>query len=228
MNKNEFVHPFSYHVPIIANTCNSWKELLFMATPLTLEKNAHVQGFVNDRHDFFFVQKGMLQVKDYFHSGKVSHGICFAEGSLCNVASASLQLDYTELGLYCIKKSLIYRFNGNLLQDFDFMAKYPLQVTEAHKQLAKNILIYSVYNSFMTDSTPKEKIARFLLAYAHEQNSTTFALPLNQEEVAHILKMHRVTFLKCLQAFKEDGLIQLEKRNITLLDIDSLDLISQG
>ncbi len=224
---SELVHPYSYHIPILSNTCPSWKEILSLAHPIHLEKNAPLEGYKYNRHDFFYVSNGLVQIQDYLYSGKVSHGLCFAEGSLCNISSSCLQLDYSEVGLYCVKKALVYRFNGNLLQDANFLSNHPQQVMEAFRQLAKNALIHSVYNSFMVNSSPNTKLARFLLAYSFEKKSLTFCLPLKQEEVANLLKMHRVTFLKSMQNFKEEGILTLNKKEITIVNSNALEEIAQ-
>lgn len=70
------------------------------------------------------------------------------------------------------------------------------------------------------------RIAYILLFFAkHIYNSSKFNLPISRKEVAELIDMSTENVIRVLSEFRKDKLIQIEGKNIEILDINRLEKI---
>ncbi len=70
------------------------------------------------------------------------------------------------------------------------------------------------------------RIAYILLFFSqHIYNSTKFNLPISRKEIAELIDMSTENVIRVLSEFRKDNLIQIEGKNIEILDIKRLEKI---
>lgn len=70
------------------------------------------------------------------------------------------------------------------------------------------------------------RIAYILLFFAqHIYNTTKFSLPISRKEVAELIDMSTENVIRVLSEFRKDRLIQIEGKNIEIIDIKRLEKI---
>lgn len=70
------------------------------------------------------------------------------------------------------------------------------------------------------------RIAYILLFFAkHIYNSNKFSLPISRKEIAELIDMSTENVIRVLSEFRKDKLIQIEGKNIEILDINRLEKI---
>lgn len=222
MNKTR-IDTLAFHFPYITNTCPSWKNVLSLATPYSIEKNQNLIDIEGDKLNFYFIEDGILQIKYYSSQGKIRGLTCFGKNSLISLATSCLQLDNLTSSVHCIRKGKVWKFDSALLSDIKFMQQYPLLLQEALKQLSANLLIHITYTTNMLLEPAYERTIFYLLALSKEREKNTILPRFTQQEMAEMLNLHRVTFVNALQRLKEEGLIEVQRQQeIKILDIVAL------
>ncbi|OFX88136.1 MAG: hypothetical protein A2W99_10685 [Bacteroidetes bacterium GWF2_33_16] len=70
------------------------------------------------------------------------------------------------------------------------------------------------------------RIAYILLLFSkHIYNSTKYSLPISRKEVAELIDMSTENVIRVLSEFRKDKLIQIEGKNIEILDIKRLERV---
>lgn len=216
------VDKLAFYVPYIEETCPSWKDILHLSVPITVEKNNSLINADEGNFNFYFIEDGIFQIKYYSSQGK-SRGItCFGKNTLICLASSYLQLDNTATSVYCIRKGKVWCFDGKLLSDVSFHKEYPTLANEVIKQLSTNLLIHITYTTSMLLEPPYERTIFYLLAMDREREKNSYLPRFTQQEMAEMLNMHRVTLVNILQRLKKEGLIALDQHEIQILNRDAL------
>jgi len=73
--------------------------------------------------------------------------------------------------------------------------------------------------SCLLKPTVREKIISYLLRVSHEQQSRTFSLLLNRNEMSEYLNIERSALSRELSYMKKDGLIDYHRNSFRLIDI---------
>lgn len=73
----------------------------------------------------------------------------------------------------------------------------------------------------LTRRTTREKLLTYFSARARQQNSNSFTIPLNRQELADYLAVDRSAMSTELSRMQNDGLITFEKNKFTLKELDS-------
>ena len=74
----------------------------------------------------------------------------------------------------------------------------------------------------LTLTTPKARIASYLLLLAEMQNSRSIALPVPRKELANFLGMTHETFYRTAKELTNDGLVRFTGQSVDILDQDRL------
>lgn len=70
------------------------------------------------------------------------------------------------------------------------------------------------------------RIAYILLYFSkHIYNSNTFNLPISRKEIAELIDMSTENVIRVLSEFRKDSLIQIEGKNIEIMDVKRLEKI---
>ncbi len=217
------IDKLAFHFPYIANICPSWAEVLHLAEPLTVKKNKNIINVDKNGLNFYFIESGVFQLKYFSTQGKCRTVMSYGENALFCIPSSYLQIDNTDSSMFCIRDGKIWKFNGKILTDENFIKAYPLLHHEMIQQLSAQLITAVTYATNMLLEPNLERTICFLLAYEIEKQKNNSLPKFTQEEIAEMLNMHRVTFVKILQNLKKENLIEFQQRQeIKLLDIHAL------
>ena len=103
-------------------------------------------------------------------------------------------------------------------------------LVDAHAKIRWNFIeLLSNINRFLTEKvrflsllTVRERIAAMLLSAARRQGSNTIMLNKSRQELADSFGTQKVSLIRCLTAMKEEGVIAIDGKRITILDVQKL------
>lgn len=72
--------------------------------------------------------------------------------------------------------------------------------------------------SYLSNRTTRDKLLSYLSDQAKKQNSSTFTIPLNRQQLADFLSVDRSAMSKELGKMRDEGLLEFDKNNFTLMD----------
>ena len=143
--------------------------------------------------------------------GSVQNMLYMEPGSLINVADALGRqvTDFRDAGcqFYCFTDVVLWRFEGALLQDEEFVRTHPHLVVNLMTSLGVKLLaMHSSLSYSNTDALTK--ICRFCLNMSQASGGATELVPhISQSELANLFGMHRATLLRSIQELKQRGVI---------------------
>ena len=79
----------------------------------------------------------------------------------------------------------------------------------------------------LTLTTPKARIASYLLLLAEMQNSRSITLPVTRKELAAFLGMTHETLYRTSKEMADDGLVRFTGQSVEILDQDLLAEITE-
>lgn len=68
----------------------------------------------------------------------------------------------------------------------------------------------------------REKVAAFLFKESKEHQSNTFTLTQSRQEIADSFAIQKFSLQRCLNEFADEGIIRLEGKTITILDMKKI------
>ena len=74
----------------------------------------------------------------------------------------------------------------------------------------------------LTLTTPKARIASYLLLLAEMQDSQSITLPVPRKDLANFLGMTHETFYRTAKELTNDGLVRFTGQSVDILDRDRL------
>ena len=187
----------------------------------TYKKGAYV--FRQGEHitDITVLAEGRLHIQkdDYWGNrsilGEISAGEMFGEayaydsGAMLNdvVAvedSAVICLDVKRVLTTC---SNACRFHAIVVQNLFFA------ISEKNRKLVQKL-------SHMSKRTTREKLISYLSEQAKKQNSATFTIPFNRQQLADFLSVDRSAMSGELCKMRDEGLLEFEKNQFVLFETE--------
>ena len=120
---------------------------------------------------------------------------------------------------------------------FDELSQVAAQIPGLQQQLMR-VIGQSVgrdqeHMELLSRRQANERIALFLHGFGERlrnggQSGTDFKLPMSREDIAHFLGLAFETVSRGFSRLQEDGLILVDGRRITLLDVERLDRVAHG
>lgn len=104
------------------------------------------------------------------------------------------------------------------------------QLMDSNEQISMNFIqLLSNINVYLSGKlrtlsllTVKEKVARFLIETAEEQQSRIIKLHHTRQEIADMFGIQKFSLMRCLSEFEANGAIKNEGKQITILNSDKL------
>ncbi len=96
------------------------------------------------------------------------------------------------------------RFHGMVVQNMFFA------ISEKNRKLVQKL-------GHMSKRSTREKLISYLSEEAKRQNSSHFTIPFNRQQLADFLSVDRSAMSNELSKMRDEGLLQFEKNNFTLL-----------
>lgn len=96
-----------------------------------------------------------------------------------------------------------------LLKDLGFVMQYVRALSQNSQGMNRKIAMF-------TQESLREKIVNYLTALSIEQQSDTVTLPLTKKQLADYFGVQRPSLFRTLKLLKDEGLIAVDNRKITL------------
>jgi len=206
-------------IPIFANLAPEHFQALEKITrEIFLAKGAQLFAPGDPSRGFYVVRDGAVRVYGMSPQGKEITQEIADQGSAFALASpfAGTYHCFAEAlkdsRLYLIKRQ---EFLDLVTEDKEFAIEWmrllSLMVIHLRRRLVD-----------LTLTTPKARIASYILLLAGMQNSRSVALPVPRKELANFLGMTHETFYRTAKELANDGLVRFSGQSADILDQDRL------
>lgn len=117
------------------------------------------------------------------------------------------------LNIYCLTDCQIVHININavleLLHDYNFTLHYIRSISQNSQGINQKIAMF-------TQRTLRENIMNYLKQQTIIQKSSVILLPISKRQLADYLGVQRPSLFRELKKLKEEGIIQINNRTITI------------
>lgn len=175
----------------------------------------------DDCHSLGIILKGRVEIQKIFPSGQVTTINNFKAG---NIFGESLV--FTDRHTYPATITAMEDAEIMFIRKEDIVKLCMLNaeiLTNFVTVLSRRILMLNERLSNLSQDTIRKKIASFLLSEYRKQKSTTILLPYTRKKMAELLNVPRPSLSRELIKMKEEGLLDFNKNEIYILDIDLLE-----
>ena len=173
---------------------------------------------------FYMVERGVVKAHKYDSRGKEMITELYKEGDFFGNLSFNKNSAYGEYAtaledsvLYVVSKDElreILKSNSNISMEL-------LQEMGDHLMGVKEQLMEIAYASV------RRKTARTILLFAHKiKKNPLHSIRISRADLAGVAGIASETLIRTLSDFKKEGLIEIEGRNVKLLDAEKLEAIS--
>lgn len=98
---------------------------------------------------------------------------------------------------------------SELLKDYNFVVEFVQSLSQNSQGINQKIVMF-------TQKTLRDNILDYLAVLTIKQQSDTVTLPLTKKQLADYFGVQRPSLFRELKKLKEEGLIEVNNRNITL------------
>jgi CRP/FNR family transcriptional regulator, anaerobic regulatory protein len=206
-------------IPIFANLSQQHLQALAEITQeISLLKGVQLFAPGDSSRGFYVVRDGAVRVYGRTPQGKeitqeiADPGSAFALASPFAGAYHCFAEALKDSRLYLIKRQgFLDLVAGDKGFAIDWMRMLSLMVINLRRRLID-----------LTLTSPKARIASYLLLLAEMQNSRSIALPVPRKELANFLGMTHETFYRTAKELTDDGLVRFAGQSVEILDRDRL------
>ncbi len=211
-------------IPIFANLSPEHLQALEEITQeIFLAKGAQLFAPGDPSRGFYVVKDGAVRVYGMSPQGKeitqeiAAPGSAFALASpfagTCHCFAEALK----DSRLYLIKrKGFIDLVTDDKVFAIEWIRMLSLMVVNLRRRLVE-----------LTLTTPKARIASYLLVLAEMQNSRSITLPVARKELATFLGMTHETLYRTTKEMVDGGLVRFTGKSVDILDQDRLTKIME-
>ena len=201
-------------------------------------------AFLNRNKSSLLYKKGEIVLKQ----GTFANNILYVKTGLCKIyiegaqkkIVLTLKKDKNFLGitsLYYEKK--LYLYSASALEDceIDFYDKESFkQIMKKNALFTNEIVKYLNHNSVkiygriacLAEKNARGKVADMLLCFANNLfGCFEFTIPLSRMDLAEFADLSMENTIRILKEFDKDGLIILDGKNLSIINVEALERISQ-
>jgi CRP-like cAMP-binding protein len=206
-------------IPIFANLSpEHLKALEEITQKISLAKGALLFVPGDPSSGFYVVRDGAIRVYGRSPQGKeitqeiAGPGSAFALASLFAGTYHCFAVALKDSRLFLIKRQgFLDLVTGDKGFAIEWMRMLSLMAINLRRRLID-----------LTLTTPKVRIASYLLLLAEMQDSQSIALPVPRKELANFLGMTHETFYRTAKELTNDGLVRFTGQSVDILDRDRL------
>lgn len=167
------------------------------------------------------ILKGTVEIQKLFPSGQVTTINNFHEG---NIFGESLV--FTDRHTYPATISAMEYAKIMFIEREDIIKLAMLNVTVLTNFvtiLSRRILMLNDRISTLSQDSIRKKITSYLLSEHRKQKSLTISVPYSRKKMAELLNVPRPSLSRELIKMKDENLIDFDKNEIKIIDIDQLE-----
>jgi CRP-like cAMP-binding protein len=173
---------------------------------------------------FYMVERGVVKAHKFDSRGKEMITELYKEGDFFGNLSFNKNSAYGEYAT-ALEVSLLYVVSKDdlreILKNNSNISMELLQEMGDHLMGVKEQLMEIAYASV------RRKTARTILLFAHKiKKNPLHSIRISRADLAGVAGIASETLIRTLSDFKKEGLIEIEGRNVKLLDVEKLERIS--
>ncbi len=206
-----------------------WEEVLHLGVRETYTKGTRFSFKDKQQGDFCYIRRGTLCSLHPTING-VDH-ITFFLSEGCLLRETYVITGYCEtIPLHhCLTDVEIFRFDGALLLDTAFAARYPHLIRNCMYSLAVKVASYDAMVQTMGKGSALEKVSWYINALFDYYQCSTFAPGITQVDLTMLLGIHQSSISRAVLMLKEHNIISaFTKHQLIILDPQRLRQIADG
>lgn len=177
------------------------------------------QGF-----HFYFIDRGVVKSHKMDQYGKELITAIYKEGDFFGNTSFNKPENYKEYAT-AMEETRVYAVSKEEMKEI--LAKNNKVTFELIDALGENISGIKEQLLEMAYGSVRKKTARTILLFSQKiRRHPTKSIRISRSDLASVAGMASETLIRTLSDFKKEGLLEIEGRNIKLLDVEALKRIS--
>ncbi|MCR9182951.1 MAG: response regulator [Flavobacteriaceae bacterium] len=192
-------------------------------TEQTFKKGESIFNQGNHSNYIYLINKGIVKCHRIDESGKELTTALFKEDDLFGYASLLQNIPYPESAtamencelVAMPKEELISVLNKNHKVNFDLINLLSDNIAEIKEQLLQ-----------MAYGSVRKKTAATILQFAEKMNKkNNESIKISRSDLASVAGIATESLIRTLSSFNKEGLIEIEGRNIKIIELEQLKLI---
>ena len=139
----------------------------------------------------------------------------FCEGSIIGANLLFGEQNRYPMNIYCTAGCALFHISkiavSKLLKEYSFVMSFVRSLSLNSQGMNKKIAMY-------TQKSLRENLMDYLVALSAVQKSKTIILPISKKQLAVHFGVQRPSLFRELKRMKDEGLIEIDNRNITIHD----------
>ncbi len=167
------------------------------------------------------VLQGEVELQNIYPSGKVATLTTMGPGNIFGEAILFSNRDTYPINIVSRTKATILFLKKE--QIVHGLTHHPVLLENFLSLLSNRLMMMSQKVKVLSLDTIRHKLCNFLLKEMKEQGSKTIQLNLSRKAMAEHMSVQRPSLSRELIKMKEEGLIDYEKKTITILDVEGIE-----
>jgi len=175
----------------------------------------------DDCNSLGIILKGKIEIQKIFPSGQVTTINNFKEGNIFGESLVFSDKHTYPATITAIENAEIMFIERENIVKLSMLNSRIL--TNFVTVLSRRILMLNERISNLSQDSIRKKISGYLLSEYNKQKTTTIVLPYTRKKMAELLNVPRPSLSRELINMKEEGIIDFNKNEIHILNIDLLE-----
>lgn len=189
-----------------------------LLSQVSLTCRKHVKGEMVHNHgdicsSMLIVISGSLIAYSLSQNGSENTVFTFKKDSIIGANLIFGKENHYPMNIYCTENcELLYIKKSDvelLLHDYQFVINFVKSISLNSQSMNKKIAMY-------TQKTLRENILEYLYTLSAKQSSMEVTLPMTKKQLADYFGVQRPSLFRELKKLKDEGIIDIHNKNITL------------
>ena len=206
------------------NNLNDLRELVKKYEQQTFKAGENIYEEGKLGHHFFFIERGVVKSHKMDQYGKELITQIYKEGDFFGNTSFNKSSSYQEFAT-AMEDTRVYAITKEELKEI--LSKNTRITLDLIDVMSENITGIKEQLLEMAYGSVRKKTARTILLFSQNiRRHPTQSIRISRSDLASVAGMASETLIRTLSEFKKEGLLEIEGRNIKLLDVEALKKIS--
>lgn len=206
------------------NSLNDLRELVKKYEHQTYKAGENIYEEGKLGHHFFFIERGVVKSHKMDQYGKELITQVYKEGDFFGNTSFNKSSSYQEYAT-AMEDTRVYAITKDELKEI--LSKNNKITLDLIDVMSENITGIKEQLLEMAYGSVRKKTARTILLFSQNiRRHPTQSIRISRSDLASVAGMASETLIRTLSEFKKEGLLEIEGRNIKLLNVEALKKIS--
>lgn len=203
---------------------SAFREMMRNREQLSYKNGENIYEEGKSSLHFYMIERGVIKAHKFDNNGKEMITELYKEGDFFGNLSFNKTSAYREFAT-TLEDSVLYSISHEelrkVLQQNSRISLELLEVMSDNLFGVKDQLMEMAYASV------RKKVARTILKFARElKKNPLHSIRISRADLAGVAGIASETLIRTLSDFKKEGLIEIEGRNVKLIDAEKLEKIS--